>query len=512
MEFRPPALLKATVAAIFFGMGVYFQKNRFLRKRVMIEHSRINLLELPDEIILQIFEHVHDTPTPTSSRNGQEEWTRYESYDEGTRDIQNIRLTCREFNRIGSELLIKFVGVDVSAESLGRLQEIMRHPIIVKGVRMVRIRLTVYDWILYISQDQHKTEMVGRLQSYRRAMDRAVNNLAARYDGGQRIHFPPLEQVYAANWRAHGEYRRRYMAQASFPKLQFIEDVAQALKMSKRPLRIEFTDCNDLRWSRLQATCRASKENQLAEFLRPQASTWEELHARYPHMSRNFGYMIPLLLSSFGHNEIRIGELHFDITRTARSVHVTRKQPICSAIEKALQEVRKFSFQSHNGSWDFGDGPEWKTVLYDRLPPKSLRELELWHVELDPSPHWRSLTLIVLVGVVLDFKRLKLLLEPLERHSVEIHLADCFLTDGSWADVLDLLRERQCRARLYRPRGIVLSDKVSDWVASDDVVSPETMNYLFVHLPDWYGGASKAEQYIVRLWDANPIRQNVRMN
>lgn len=217
------------------------------------------------------------------------------------------------------------------------------------------------------------------------------------------------------------------------------------------------------------------------------------------------------MLSSFGNNKIRIGELHFDITRTARSVQVIRKQPISSAIEKALQEVRKFSFQSHNVSWDFGDGPEWKNVLYDRLPPKSLRELELQRVELDPSPQWRSLTLIVLVDVVLDFERLELLLKPLERHSVEIHLADCFLTNGSWADVLDLLGERQCRARLYRPRGIVLLDKVSNWAASDDVVSPETMNYLFVHLPDWHGGASKAEQYIQRWWDANPIRQHVRI-
>lgn len=82
----------------------------------MNENSRKDLLELPDEIILQIFQQVHDTPTPASSREGQKEWTRY---DRGTRDIQNIRLTCREFNRIGSELLIKFVGVDVSAESLG---------------------------------------------------------------------------------------------------------------------------------------------------------------------------------------------------------------------------------------------------------------------------------------------------------------------------------------------------------------------------------------------------------
>lgn len=474
----------------------------------MIEHSRINLLELPDEVILQIFQQVHDTPTPTSSREGQEEWTRY---DRGTRDIQNIRLTCREFNRIGSEFLIKFVGVDVSPESLGRLQQIMRHPTIVQGVRMVRIRLLPYDWILHMSQDQYKSEMRGRLQSYRRSMDRAVNKLAARYDWGQRIQFPLLEHVDAASEWAHQEYRRRYLAQSSFSKLQFIEDVAKALKMSKRPLRIEVTDCNDFRWSRLQSTCRASKENQLNEFLRPQASTWEELHARGPHMSRNFAWMIPQMLAHFGNKEVRIGELHFDITRTARSVQVIPAHPISPAIEKALQGVRKFSFQSHNVSWDFGDGPEWRNVLYDRLSPKSLQELVLRRVELDPSPQWRSLTQIVLDDVELDFKRLELLLKPFKRHSVEIHLADCFLTGGSWADVLDLLRERQCRARLYWPKGVFDFDNDSNWVFTDDFVSPETMNYLFVHLNDWYGGASKVEQYIQRWWDANPIRQHVRI-
>lgn len=505
MKFHPPALLKATVAVIASGMAAYLQKNRFQRKRVMIEHSRINLLKLPDEIILQIFQQVHDTPTPASSREGQEEWT---CYDRGTRDIQSIRLTCRKFNRIGSEFLIKFVGVDVSAESLGRLQDIMRHPTIVKGVRMVKIRLLVYDWVLHISREQYNSEMRGRLHSYGRSMDRAVSLLADRHDDrGQRVNFPTLEQLDAASESAHQQYRRRYLAQSQFSKRQFVEDVSKALEMSKRPLRIEITDRNDFEWSRLQSTCRASKENQLDLFLRPQASTWQELHVRWPYISRDLAWMIPPMLEHFGNKEIRIGELHFDITRNEPSV-----QQISPAVEKALEEVRKFSYRGHVIPMVGGNGPKWRRMLYDCLPPESLQEVALRRVELEPSPQWRSLTRVVLIDVKVDVKRLTLLLKPLRRHSVDIRLVDCVCTGGSWADILDLLRKEQRWARLDWPKGVVLFDDKSKEIIVDDDVSPETMNYLFVHLDDWHGGASKAEQYIQGRWDANPIRQHVRMD
>lgn len=205
--------------------------------------------------------------------------------------------------------------------------------------------------------------------------------------------------------------------------------------------------------------------------------------------------MVPKLLAAF-RADVRIEDLHFNITKTPSFDMVTTDKPT-QAMRCAIRSLRKLIYLSGTSPGPPGTGPQWRRALYDFLAPESLRDLTLRRVTLEPSGQWRNLARISLIQVVFDFESLVLLLEPLKPHTVDIHLDKSYLHHGgSWANVLDLLGEKQRMARLDSPRDLQL----------DDTVSQENINYLFGHLEDWYGGASKAEQYIRGWWDANLVR------
>lgn len=499
MAFDLPTWLRARTAVLASGVSSYFQSNRFVRRTVRIEQPRLNLLELPEEILLKILRAVHDTPTPSSTRDGQEEWT---LFDQATRDIQNVRLTCQLFNRISSEFLIRFVGVDVSVESLARLQGIMHHPTFGKGVSMVRIRLPVYESPLDLTLDKYAWEVRRNLIQFQYEMDPELRKLAEYYtDPGQRS---PREErrFYAAIEPAHQEYGRRYQAQFEFLKRRFINGVANALAMSRRPLRIEITDRYDFMWSYRQSVYQATRENLLDVVSRPRPSSWVELDHRSLSRSRDYAWLIPPILAAFASDAIRIDDLHLDITESTAFYPATSAEPMSRGMRYAMRNLQRFTYLggTHPSTFIFGPGwmPEWRTVLYNCLPPESLRDLVLRRVELEPSAQWRSLTRISLEEVRLDVKRLALLLDPLESHKVDIHLDRCYLSNGSWADVLDLLREKQRLARLDWPADL----EMNTWVPC------ESISYLFSHLEDGHGGVSRAEQYIRGWLDINPVREH----
>lgn len=102
----------------------------------------LNILSLPDEILIEIF-------------NAVKENNRYKlahqlaichSQDASSRnDIANIRLACRRFAATSSHLLVSSVQLhDISTSSLEKLEAIAHHPEIGKGVRTVRLSTCFY--------------------------------------------------------------------------------------------------------------------------------------------------------------------------------------------------------------------------------------------------------------------------------------------------------------------------------------------------------------------------------
>jgi hypothetical protein len=96
----------------------------------------LKLLEMPDEVLIKIFDYVKGWTGKTAPF--------YELGNIGE-DVKNLRLTCRRFCSTSSDLLLRFVRVELNPSSLSQFEEISRHPTISKGVRCVRVVLPLYN-------------------------------------------------------------------------------------------------------------------------------------------------------------------------------------------------------------------------------------------------------------------------------------------------------------------------------------------------------------------------------
>lgn len=522
--------LLVPAAAIAAATGAYFLRKQLVRSRrrnitndpgLDLEETNNpglspeetknlgrKLGDLPDELILEICRRVHDSPVPESMpQSSDEDWARY---DQGTRDIQNLRLTSRRFNRISSEFLIKFVVVDVSSQSLARLQKIMQHPAIGRGVSMVRIRLRRYDWMLCHFPQTYASEVILHLTAFERYMGPEARLIARKHIAAWELQLPEmLSKFNDAILPGYREYFQRYLNQEAIPKALFIQDLAAALMMSRDPLQVEITDldeCKILPWESLSGV---TEDNFLGMVSTLPPSTWSNLDHGHPHHPRSYAFMIPLILAAFSDDRVRIAELHLNITRTNWSDRVIFMHTDLAPIRKALRNLQKFSYVGHS-MIRRGDLPELSTVLISCLPPASLQSLVLERVEFEPRWQFPKLTEISLYSVPLDARRLSILLQPLEPHTVDISLGNCGVPDGSsWADVLDLLRSKQRLAWLYAPVGNEFEDIWSNTNHHSLFNNPSLFNHHSPSEPlDRYSElCRKAEEYIGGQSDTNPFRE-----
>lgn len=100
------------------------------------QHSR-TILSLPDELLLDIFTQVK-TYRPTNK-------ALHSDFASSSADIAAVRLTCRRFAATSSHLLVHYVRLDgINSHSLDRLEAISHHPLVRKGVRIIRLELRCY--------------------------------------------------------------------------------------------------------------------------------------------------------------------------------------------------------------------------------------------------------------------------------------------------------------------------------------------------------------------------------
>lgn len=123
----------------------------------------LGILDLPNEILIQIFEYMHDTPSggirqlrPSQSKN-----------------IKNVRLPCNRFCNTSSHLLIDLLHIDFDSSSLSHLEEVARNPMIIKGVRALRFHFDFYSPVL--------ANDVERFAAYSQEQLRGANTLAMHY-------------------------------------------------------------------------------------------------------------------------------------------------------------------------------------------------------------------------------------------------------------------------------------------------------------------------------------------
>jgi len=90
----------------------------------------VGMLDLPNELLIQIFEFVESVFDPYASRA----ITKYNM------DIANIQKVCRRFRQCSSTLLFRTITVACEDSSISHLETISNHPIFRADVRTVRVR------------------------------------------------------------------------------------------------------------------------------------------------------------------------------------------------------------------------------------------------------------------------------------------------------------------------------------------------------------------------------------
>lgn len=121
----------------------------------------LKVVDMPNELLAKIFANFEDVPVPQIQINRSPLDDLPPSPD--LTSIQNIRLTCRAFCEVGSEILLPVVTVSFSRSSLRRLEEISTHPTISKSVRLIRFDISPYSSSLSGSELQFRTSASTRL-------------------------------------------------------------------------------------------------------------------------------------------------------------------------------------------------------------------------------------------------------------------------------------------------------------------------------------------------------------
>ena len=243
-----------------------------LRKEINIRSRPslrpLNILDLPDEILVLISEYAKDwTPDPRFDTS---------LYRQGVGEIKNLRLTCWPFCNASSHLLVPLVKVELNPASVAHLDTISQHPTISKGVRAVRVVLDYYDYELandlahfahfsaynlrrhtdlseYRALDDTNEPAASDLEIIRKA--RELENVWASFASDTVDEANLNANVSALNLlrRAHEEYRSRTAEQTQvYENGAFVRSVAVAMGRMPLATRLQFREFEfrSSRWKR----------------------------------------------------------------------------------------------------------------------------------------------------------------------------------------------------------------------------------------------------------------------
>jgi hypothetical protein len=129
--------------------------------------------ELPEEILLQIFEYFSH-PCTAEQEKSSEQW-RYPrlsvrvDVDLGT--LQRSRLVCQRSNAVICPIFCPVVRVALDSDSLQRLEQLLRNPIIARGIRGVDINLRYRPKVLATYINRYWTRVRHVIRKAERTCD-----------------------------------------------------------------------------------------------------------------------------------------------------------------------------------------------------------------------------------------------------------------------------------------------------------------------------------------------------
>ncbi|KAI1740024.1 hypothetical protein F4680DRAFT_419508 [Xylaria scruposa] len=439
------------------------------------------ILDLPNELLIRIFEYVEGGTT------SKDKPYVFDAVPYNIKEIQNLRLTCRRFHAASSHLLLPFVKVNITHRSLARLDEISRHPFISKGVRAIKLCLgPFYDSVITHDIQAFATYQVSRLHPYIQIWDTLVDRVIYGYGSTSTKTY----QKAITKAVALGESWEKLAAEG------VDENCAEhllILKAHARYLQL-YEDYEAISSSVAQAIISAMVRIPTATWIKidDNPSSWSMGYLRPEDLDQEDSLLDHLLLPTAWSDARKymlgpppfhlIGELLFSIQQLGiplkglgietppptglfptSNTAITRELGVLCTAVKQLETI---SFRPRTNLWN----PYWAErapeewvdfidFLIQLLHTRSLRQIDLNFdfigIDYGSPPQlsmarlllsytWPNLQDLYFNGPF-HFEELKAIVKPLER---TVKLQWCgYLMSGSWADVLDILRERNAHCQ-----------------------------------------------------------------
>lgn len=493
----------------------------------------LNILDLPGEVLSEAFAHVRG---PLALH--KEDSSVFECKNESSTPIKNVRLVCRRFHDAGTHLLLRYVRVDMDPESIARLLEISRHPILRKAVHGIKLSLNFYSTTLArnfntfisFSLTQLRKEL-RRLQDLRewKTVEKDIRQLEFYIRKASfishawetllnpAIFLSPFESKDRTSYQqllrdTHSEYQRRYAIQERLRQSgSFVRAIGAAFANMPQASKVEV--CGGHWMDRVDITF---------DQLRSDAAMREALILPIPWDDAMALGLQKAPLDVLVDLPMAIGDAGGRLTHLALRVPSVQSYGLLAQSEQKLGRlagavrslaVLDFSFRAvPNRLWmprtpEFDNLTRYLAVL---LGAPGLHELRL-----DFSHLWDSaLTDLTIppdfsLGPVLrirpwhGLRRLHLYYMPLELAELEeflarrrrplemIDLTSVRLLSGTWREALDVLRAHY---------GGYLTLDAPSGAECDDMTWDEK-NRIFGKASKWasHAGRSRAEQYITGL-------------
>lgn len=446
-----------------------------INKRVRPTLRPLNILDLPDELLMQIFKHV---------KGGSDKRSLYFfNFDPSeVKEVKVLRLVCRRFRDTSSHLLLRFITVNMTMQSLAHLEEVSHQPIISKGIRAIQVVLSFYDSVLAGDLRDFATYQASRLRSailswqssvdsqdllskpseklktfYRTAIARALpiaeswEEVAANNIREDCVNYKLLQ-------RAHEQYKQCYKDTATLRQGMFVQTIASAMAKMPTATWLQIYD-DDPQGSSVEGKNIFPRdvnnhELLLHKLLFPMTS-WEE--ARVHGLGNPPAELIPGLLLAMHEKGVQLTGLKI---WTPLPENLSLLLPDGNQLEAAVKHLRVVSFlpqrMSYKGHfWVVRPADEWRP--FQKFMSILLSSTSLQHIDLGfEFLYTRNLASRLSMGSVVSphsWPKLKSLsftgpfhfseLERVVRRAAKGLRLDWtgHLMGGSWVEVLDLMRE-----------------------------------------------------------------------
>ncbi|KAI0555549.1 hypothetical protein F4679DRAFT_524331 [Xylaria curta] len=428
------------------------------------------ILDLPNELLIRIFEYVEGGTTSI------DESYIFDAVPYNIKEIQNLRLTCCRFHATSSHLLLPFVKVNITHRSLARLDEISRHPFISRGVRAIKLCLgPFYDSVITHDIRAFAAYQVSRLSPYIQIWDtfvdreiygltstkiyqKAIKKAVALAESWEKLAAQGVDTNCAEHLlilKAHAGYLQLYEDYEALSG-SVVQTIASAMVRIPTATWIKVDD-NPSSWSMgyLRPEDLDQEDSLLDHLLLP--TGWSD--ARKYMLGPPPFHLIGELLLSIQQLGISLKGLCIETPPPTGlfSTSNTAITPELGVLCTVVKQLETISFRPRTNIWDqywTERAPEeWVDFidfLIHLMRTRSLRKIDLNFDFIGPPPQlsmarlllsytWPNLQDLYFNGPF-HFKELKAIVKSLGR---TVKLQWCgYLMSGSWADVLDLLRER----------------------------------------------------------------------